>query len=560
MEKSYKKITAFTLSLAIIACNAVNFLPNNNALTAKAAESVSEVLGKDESYYDAETNTLHLKGYIRNSADGSGIIVPEDVDKKEIRIMTADEGTIFPANCSHFCEGMDGLEIIELQNADTSRVTDMSYMFNFAPNESFVRGSVILSNFDTSKVTNMQGMFKNCDAITYDVSSFDTSNVTNMSEMFEGCGWAMETYSNPIDSYHDELNYMKTIDLSSFDTSKVTDMSGMFRKFGLSSLDLSSFDTSNVTDMSEMFAYSFWLSDLDLGDFNTSSVTDMSGMFRNTLLSDYIPDTPFINSVDFSTFDTSNVTDMSCMFLSSRFDKLDLSGFDTSNVTDMSEMFRGSFLLESLDLSCLDNSNVTDMSWMFGNCYTLTALDLSSFGTSSVTDMSGMFSGCYNLESLDLSSFDTSNVADMSEMFYESYNLESLDLSSFDTSNVTDMNGMFNSCYDLQTITVGPNWSTESSEGESMFYGCISLTGGAGTVYDNNHIGIEYAHVDGGKKDPGYLTAVENNTSNTIIIYIPEETMDAINYLYDCIDNPVVKDVISAAKDIISKYISIKIF
>ena len=462
----------------------------------------------DESYYDAETQTLHLKGYIRNNADGSGIKVPAGVDKKDIRIMTADEGTFFPKNCSHFCEGINGLEIIELQNADTSNVTDMSYMFCFAPNESFVRNRVILSNFDTSKVTNMQGMFKNCVTPFYDVSSFDTSNVTNMSEMFDGCGWVYETDPDYIDRYHDELNYMNTIDLSSFNTSKVTDMSGMFRNFGLSSLDLSSFDTSNVTDMSEMFAYSFWLYDLELGDFNTSNVTDMSGMFRNTLLSDYIPDTPCINSVDFSIFDTSSVTDMSCMFLRSRFNKLDLSGFDTSNVSDMSEMFSGSFLLESLDLS--------------------------SFDTSNVPNMSGMFEGCYTLKALDLSSFDT--------------------------SNVTDMNSMFRECYDLQTIIVGPNWSTVSAEGEYMFAYCISLVGGAGTVYDDEHTGIEYAHVDGGKKDPGYLTSVNNNTDKTIVIYVPEEAVDVATFLYDGIENPVVKDVISSAMDIISKYISIKVF
>ncbi len=42
-----------------------------------------------------------------------------------------------------------------------------------------------LSNFNTSKVTNMQYMFQYCTSLTnLNISSFDTSNVTNMSGIF----------------------------------------------------------------------------------------------------------------------------------------------------------------------------------------------------------------------------------------------------------------------------------------------------------------------------------------------------------------------------------------
>ena len=556
MKKSCKKIAAFTLSLAFIAGNTANFLQSNNALTAKASESVSEVQEddktnsnemdwgivlpydddesnqdiilpddgdnddmdwgivlpydddgsiqdntqdvqiKDESYYDAETRTLHLKGYVRNSEDGSGIILPEGVERKKIKTMVAEEGTVLPANCSHFCEGMDSLWEIELQNADTSNVIDMSYMFYFPKNDSDrLFDHVVLSNFDTSKVTNMQGMFKNCIAPKYDIFSFDTSNVTNMSEMFAGCGYL---------GYH------------SFYYDCMSDLG----------INIGSFDTSNVTNMSEMFADSDFIA-INLTNFNTSKVTDMSGMFRGTWK---------LKQLDISTFDTSNVTDMSNMF--------------------GSRWYHGSGI-EELDLSNFNTSKVTNMSGMFEYCE-LRSIDLSSFDTGNVTDMSSMFYGSRAVN-IDLSSFDTSNVTDMSELFYECYNLTSLDLSSFDTSNVTYMNRMFNSCYALQTIIVGPNWSTESAEGVSMFNSCYNLTGGAGTVYDEDHIGIEYAHVDGGKKDPGYFTASDSN-DNTIVIYVPEDVVDVITFLYDGIENPVVKDVISAAKEIISKYISIKVF
>ena len=121
-----------------------------------------------------------------------------------------------------------------------------------------------LSNFDTSKMTDMSWMFDNCLILTtLDLSNFDTSNVTNMSYMFSKC------------------QSLTSLDLSNFDTSKVTDMSYMFSYCSrLISLDLSSFDTSNVTDMSYMFEDCSGLTLLDLSNFNTENVTDMHYMFK----------------------------------------------------------------------------------------------------------------------------------------------------------------------------------------------------------------------------------------------------------------------------------------
>lgn len=121
-----------------------------------------------------------------------------------------------------------------------------------------------LSNFDTSKMTDMSWMFDNCLSLTtLDLSNFDTSNVTNMSYMFSKC------------------QSLTSLDLSNFDTSKVTDMSYMFSYCSrLISLDLSSFDTSNVTDMSYMFEDCSGLTLLDLSNFNTENMTDMHYMFK----------------------------------------------------------------------------------------------------------------------------------------------------------------------------------------------------------------------------------------------------------------------------------------
>ena len=71
-------------------------------------------------------------------------------------------------------------DLLEVLGANTSGVTNMSYMF---------RDCASLTTaplFDTSSVTNMSRMFVNCTSLTT-APLFDTSSVTNMSQMFEGC-------------------------------------------------------------------------------------------------------------------------------------------------------------------------------------------------------------------------------------------------------------------------------------------------------------------------------------------------------------------------------------
>ena len=131
-----------------------------------------------------------------------------------------------------------------------------------------------LSNFDTSKVTNMSYMFNGMFNLTsLDLSNFDTSKVTNMTSMFS------------------HMANLTALNLSSFNTSNVTNMMLMFFDMhNLITLDLSNFDTSNVTDMLQMFA----LDDRDISkdkletiyvnnDFNTSKLTYFTFIFDNRM-------------------------------------------------------------------------------------------------------------------------------------------------------------------------------------------------------------------------------------------------------------------------------------
>ena len=154
-----------------------------------------------------------------------------------------------------------------------------------------------------------------------------------------------------------------------------------------------------------------------------------------------------------------------------------------------------------------DTSKVTVMRAMFYCCYALTSLDVSKFDTSKVTIMDHMFGGCYALTSLDVSKFDTSNVTYMDAMFCDCKALTSLDVSNFDTSKVYHMWYMFNGCSSLTTIFASDKFVTNTvTDSIAIFEDCTNLKGGAGTVYDANHINKEYAHIDVAGT-PGYFTA-----------------------------------------------------
>ena len=205
---------------------------------------------------------------------------------KELTQIFIDPGVIANQDSSYLFAGLENLQqIIGLANLDTTKITNMSWMFH----ECYSLASLDVSHFNTANVTNMSWMFTECYSLaSLDVSHFNTANVTDMSWMFKNCSG------------------ITSLDVSKFDTTNVTDMSWMFAYCTrLTSLDLSHFNTSKVTNMRDMFNYCMNLTSLDLSNFNTAKVTDMYGMFKDCLE---------LTSLDLSNFNTANVTNTSWMF------------------------------------------------------------------------------------------------------------------------------------------------------------------------------------------------------------------------------------------------------
>lgn len=208
---------------------------------------------------------------------------------------------------------------------------------------------VDLSNLDTSKVVDISSLFNGCSNLkTINVDNLNTSKVVDMNSLFANC-----------------IN-LKSIDLSKLNTSNVTNMSNMFFKCeNLKELDMKKFDTSNVEDMGYMFSDCYGLTKLNLDTLNTSKVKNMSEMFTNC---------NNLKEIDLEDIDTENVENMSNMFFGCfNLEKLDLSNFKTSKVEDMSRMFAGCSNLKSVDLEHLNTSNVTNMDYMLYGCYNLNA-------------------------------------------------------------------------------------------------------------------------------------------------------------------------------------------
>ena len=195
--------------------------------------------------------------------------------------------------------------------------TNSSMMFFSGDSEQKIKNilELDLSKFDTSRVTNMSHMFNGMrNLTTLNLSNFNTSNVTNMGGMFFN------------------MTNLTAFNFSNFDTSKVTDMGSMFYGMtNLASLDISSFNTKNVENMSGMFSLLRKIEHLDLSHFRTDKVTNMGSMFYQMSA---------LKTINLSHFNTANVTDMSSMFsMDDNLTELDLSSFTTPKVENFGYMF-----------------------------------------------------------------------------------------------------------------------------------------------------------------------------------------------------------------------------
>ena len=401
-----------------------------------------------------------------------------------------------------------------------------------------------LDYLNTEEVWDMTGMFLNCKLLTsIDLSHFNTEKVINMSNLFDGC----EALAN--------------LDLSHFYTGKVEEMGYMFSNCGVRKLDLFNFDTKNVTNMEAMFRSCHDLVELDLSSFDMSKVAYTTIMFVNCekLKTIYCnanasqaakSDNMFKNCTSLvggngTVFDANHsdgayarpdeagkpgyftkielgdpevyavfndATKTMTLYYDKWKDKRGgVTGWTFLDAMTPQEEARNKAVKTVIIDGSMRDARPTGTDYWFCDFNSLTQIQyIENLNTEDVTDMSSMFKNCWALEELDLTHFNTGNVLYMDNMFQYCKALISLDLRSFTTSNLVTAVYMFYGCSALEKILCEDDWSKIKTISSSydMFYDCTSLKGGKGTMFDANHIGIEYARPDEQGK-PGYFTATE---------------------------------------------------
>ena len=328
-----------------------------------------------------------------------------------------------------------------------------------------------LSYLNTSEVTNMGWMFTRCSSLnSLDLSGFNTSGVTNMGEMFNGCTSLQTIYVG-----------------NGWSTVAVVASADMFKN--CTSLVGGKGTTYDDNHTDKTYAH------IDGAPSNPGYFTDKNGLEpyacyteSNTTLTFYCDNQR--SSRPGTTYDLNTGSNEPDWYADGTYEHVThavfVPSFDNARPTTTFSWFCDMQNLQTITgMNYLNTSEVTNMAWMFASCNALTDLDLSSFNTCNVTSMWGMFVDCYLLQSIDLSSFNTSNVTDMESMFYH--------------------------CANLRAIDVGYGWSTDAvTHSSNMFFHCTFLVGGQGTTYNASHIDKTYARIDGGPRNPGYLTGKDN--------------------------------------------------
>jgi len=192
----------------------------------------SYVVEGDLTYYRVDENTPNKSDWPWLDGDGR---MDSDITAIDMK------GAIRPLSTSNFFFGYTGVSYANrgtngLALLDTSKVTDMSYMFGLNYELSSLD---VASTMDVGNVETMQGMFLRCYSLEkMDISNWNTGKVKNMANMFAHVG--------------EGLSSMRHLNISHIDMSGVTDITGMLHSVNLKygELVIYGIDTSGIENSS----------------------------------------------------------------------------------------------------------------------------------------------------------------------------------------------------------------------------------------------------------------------------------------------------------------------
>ena len=297
--------------------------------------------------------------------------------------------------------------IIGLDKLNTYNITNMKEMFNGTR----IVGNLDFSNWDTSKVTDMSYMFNNSNGSNKNYNG--TKNyIGNYSYLTGLKNWNLQSVTNMTYMFYNSKYYNFQDKELTWNTSNVTDMSFMFAYCNAYNFPKLSFDTRNVTNMAYMFKGFESYNDLKLNFTDTSKVTDMSGMFGY-----YNRSNSGVNNYNFSYLNYHGNADISCL--------------DTSNVVNAENMFFGCKYITPDMIKNIRLPKATNIKNMFNYAY-MGGWDFVNNNTTYI-------------DTIDLSGFDLSYIDSFSRMRhafafggYKEYNYDAESINTYINNLILD--------------------------------------------------------------------------------------------------------------------------
>jgi surface protein len=395
-------------------------LLRSDVLLADAADNVEWLT------YDTTTKTITITDTPK-ALDSNDIIYSNGrvaYTANQALNIKINSGVVLPENCEGLFSAYTNVESIDLSDADTGNVVNMSKMFS----DHERLKTVDLSSWDVRKTTNMNYMFSGCSSLKTitGLSYLVTSNLKTAKYMFSNCSSLQE------------------LDLKEFDTGKVTDAQGMFS--GCSSLSKLTLG-ENIKKIETSYSLpngNGWANEKD-----KTTVVSGSGSFAE------------ITNSGTNTYSKSEE-------LPYEFNE------STGLLTLKGEILVGTLADVPKDkvkkVIAEEGTKIAGAKFRdYTNC---TEIDLSKSVLTSITALSlyMMFYNCSSLEKLNVSGWDTSKVQDMGGMFDSCFSLKELDLSSFSTASLSNqlneppLKQMFSRCDSLTKLTLGSNFTSLPKE------------------------------------------------------------------------------------------------
>ena len=292
----------------------------------------------------------------------------------------------------------------DISNWNTSKVTDMNYMFAMDAQATKHQFDQNIGSWDVGEVTNMSNMFNNS-IFNQDIGNWDTSKVTSMSFMLSGNA-----------NFNQDIN---TKDYAAgnriaWDVSACTDFQYMFSNsigFSTSVNKWKIHTGSSNVNMNNMFAGATSFN----SSLNTEQFTVGQGSYQQTYLA----------------WDIQKVNNLSNVIKNTQVNT-SLSNWDTSNATTIQELFKDTSFNQPLI-----NQQVTVGTGATARTY-------NAWDVSNITNMYRVFRD-NNAFNQDLSSWDinTSGNVNMSQMFYSADSFDQ-DLSNWTVTNVNNFSQFLN--------------------------------------------------------------------------------------------------------------------